>query len=197
MKQSESYVLEGRLQQIDAKMAELEKEREEIQGALDIVARYVITTTDGKSGVGNASEPESSDTSSGAPRPDGIPTLWEMTEAALGGVTALSASSIVDFIGEKYWPGVAHSQIGPSLYRFVKEGRLVKVGRGEFSLPGNEGNAHNRLPGDPRSGVVAHPTPQESIFSGQRRESHTAEAKAESADGTLGFHNPNPARRGA
>ncbi|ALG91016.1 hypothetical protein TQ29_13530 [Actibacterium sp. EMB200-NS6] len=61
-----------------------------------------------------------------------------MAREYLSSRQSATAAQVVGFIDGKYWPGVVHAQVGPSLYRFVNEGRLKKVGRGEFSLPSEE-----------------------------------------------------------
>jgi hypothetical protein len=73
----------------------------------------------------------------GPARPDGTPSLFDMTEAVIGeamkhGKDGLNAQEIVAAIGKKYWPGVKGAQILPSVYGFAKQGRLKKNAKGLF-----------------------------------------------------------------
>ncbi|GFO83479.1 MAG: hypothetical protein A49_31060 [Methyloceanibacter sp.] len=116
--------IEARLEEIREKTAALEKEHAELLTALNVLNRLSPT---GKI----ATSPKT--TGSGPPRPDGLPTIFEMVElvlkdAELSGESGLTARQIVDTIGARYWPGVADSQIQPSLYRFAKAKRLKKRG---------------------------------------------------------------------
>lgn len=139
MTESAQNRMNARLQEIEAKIVTLTKERDEIRSALDIVARYAaptksITPYD----IVKEEAHDAPSTTQGTPRPDGIPTMWGMTKKFFATRQTATATDIVAFMREHYWPGVVHAQVGPSLYRFVKEGRLQKIGRGKFSLPPKE-----------------------------------------------------------
>lgn len=102
----------------------LDREEAEIDAALAILQRYT-----GSKPQGVVVNKLLADDKPTVPRPDGVPVLWEMVVAALTPHTqhgGLKSGQIVDFIGEKYWPGVQGKQIIPSLYRFLNEGRLSR-----------------------------------------------------------------------
>lgn len=138
MDHSAHDILANRLREIDAAISSLENERNEIKVALSVVARYVTTPNYSASASTVERKGDTDEPATGTPRPDGIPTLWKMAHECLLSRQSVTAAELVEFIDGKYWPGVVHAQIGPSLYRFVNEGRLEKVGRGEFSLPTKE-----------------------------------------------------------
>ncbi len=72
-------------------------------------------------------------TKSGPPRPEGIPTIFEMvTEFLNQAPDGLTYQQIVDAIRDKYWPGVKPRQITPSIYGYAKRGRIKKASPGRF-----------------------------------------------------------------
>ena len=120
--------IESHLRKIQEQMATLEKEAAELRTALDVLQRL---SPDAKS---------TRSVAAGAPRPEGIPTTFEMIEFVLRdaeehGSSGLTAREIVDAIDRRYWPGVADKQIQPSLYRFAKIKRLKKRGNKFQRIP--------------------------------------------------------------
>ena len=109
-----------RHREITKEIDRLVRERDELDLAVRVLKRFAIS-------------PESSETKLGPPRPQGAPTLFEMTvsviEAArmLEGKDGLTAREIVDEIGKDFWPGVQPTQILPQIYQFAKKGRLAKA----------------------------------------------------------------------
>jgi hypothetical protein len=110
----------ARDREIDAQIEALKAEKAKIHTALEVIREY---------SENEDSEPEPA--AGRVPRPEGIPTLYEMVVNVLrphdfaGGLTS---TAIIDLIRSTYWPGVRSDQIGPSLYRFLKEKRLAKTG---------------------------------------------------------------------
>jgi hypothetical protein len=119
-----------RRRQIAAEMARLKAEDDELEIAVRVFDRYTK-----KSGVnGHDKSPKL-----GAPRPEGIPSLFEMTSSIIqsavdAGKLGLKGREIVDEIGNRFWPGVQPHQVLPAIYGFAKNGRLVKKGD-KFQLP--------------------------------------------------------------
>ena len=75
----------------------------------------------------------------GKPRPEGVPTTWEMVEAVLKPVDmqgGLTGAQIVAEIESKYWPGLVGAQILPVVYGYLKgkNPRLTKTESGKFHL---------------------------------------------------------------
>ncbi|RXT36744.1 hypothetical protein [Bradyrhizobium betae] len=67
------------------------------------------------------------------PRPEGIPSTFEMVETILrdaerAGKGSLSSRELMDEIRAKYWPGVQNKQILPSIFGFGKAGRIIRDG---------------------------------------------------------------------
>jgi hypothetical protein len=125
---SESSVLKGRLTEIESTIAALQHEAGSIKQALLIVERYMPKATE-------QTTSSTGEKRVGSPRPKGTPSLFDMTTFVLrdAGTSGLTGSEIVGQIRGKYWPGAAGSQIQPSLYRFLKEGRIHKID-GRFAL---------------------------------------------------------------
>lgn len=66
-------------------------------------------------------------------KPEGTPSLFEMTEIILaeqeqGGRNELEGSFIMNQIQARWWPEARTNSVLPSLWRFAKQGRLVKNG---------------------------------------------------------------------
>lgn len=131
--------LRARLNEIDGMISQLEEEAEEITVALRVIDRYVTEKKEETSGEGR-----------GRPRPDGIPTIFEMVGFVLkdAGSNGLSGQEIIERIRARYWPGLASQQIMPSAYRFVKEGRLEKRGAKFFLANKHNGSASLSLTHD-------------------------------------------------
>jgi len=124
--------IEARLADIAEKKALLEEEEEELQVALRVIKRFSSA---------NGATPKL-----GPPRPEGSPTLFEMTEtvltqAEMDGRPGLKGREIVAHIGKQFWPGVKPAQILPTVYQFAKKGRLRKTSSGLFKLQKNEAPA--------------------------------------------------------
>lgn len=119
---SESEGIEARLREIAEKKAVLEKEEAELTLALRVIKRFST----------NGAAPKL-----GPARPEGTPTLFEMTDAVLAeaearGKVGLKGREIVAEIGKQYWPGVKPAQILPQVYQYASKGRLKKTPNGVF-----------------------------------------------------------------
>lgn len=136
MTDSTHHILRERLLRIEAEISALSKERDEIRSALDVVARYTTSATSSTAMESQVKEADAQP-ALGAGRPEGIPTIWDMVLEFFNNSKVQSATvgDITDFIRGRWWPGVANSQVGPTLYRIAGEGRLRKVGKGKFALP--------------------------------------------------------------
>ncbi|MDR3494926.1 MAG: hypothetical protein P4L82_10005 [Ancalomicrobiaceae bacterium] len=140
----------NRLKEIEAQLEELQREANDLAIALRVLNQFerhpgpdtaaAVTVLDKAAKLGPA-------------RPKDIPSNFEMArlvlaEARKAGKKGLSASELIDAIGEQYWPGVKPAQISSFLYAFAKRGRLQKGKDGLFRLPKtNEAPAD----GDPQS----------------------------------------------
>lgn len=140
---SEIQRIEIRQSEIEEKIAVLQKESDELTTTLRVIARFA----DGASAV---RKPLASTVS---PRPDGLPTTFEMVEAVLISAAessghGLNGREIVEAISERFWPGVATTQILPSVYRFRKSNRLRKTKAGRFSTvdKGHTAPKENEVP---------------------------------------------------
>ncbi|MEM9138666.1 MAG: hypothetical protein AAGB15_02460 [Pseudomonadota bacterium] len=136
MTENVTHKLNLRLSEIEQQINMLEKERAEILTAKSVLKRYINPQSTGVKILPVKASPLNE---TGPPRPDGIPTLWEMVYDVLqdnGGKA--SVLYITEEIARRWWPGVKHPQVGPSVYRFAKEGRLKKADAGVFSLPKKE-----------------------------------------------------------
>ncbi|TIO04125.1 MAG: hypothetical protein E5X88_33195 [Mesorhizobium sp.] len=124
--------IDARLREIDALRASLAEEAEELQTVKRIAVKYGNASAEIAVPADTSEEPRL-----GPPRPKGIPTLFHMTyevlrEAEGQGKSGLSGAEIVAAIGERYWPGLRNQQVMPSVYGFVKDGRLGKMQDGTF-----------------------------------------------------------------
>ena len=120
-----------RRRKIAAEIARLQGEDKDIETALRVIERY---SPSDKPSDGQKRSPKL-----GPPRPDGTPSLYDMTKAVIGeamrhGKAGLTGQEIVAEIGKKYWPGVKPQQILPPIYGFSKRGRLRKTSKGVFML---------------------------------------------------------------
>lgn len=128
--ESELDTMLKRRKEIAAEVEKLKAEDSEIETALRVFSRYggkPIPATDGL-----LSAPKL-----GPPRPDGTPSLFEMTETVIkdaikAGKSGLKGREIVAEIGKRYWPGVKPQQVLPPIYGFVKTKRLRKGESGIF-----------------------------------------------------------------
>lgn len=85
-------------------------------------------------------------------KPEGIPTIYVMTLTLFRdqGVHWLEGQEIVQAIREKWWPTAKNDDIGPTLWRLAKMGKLVKQGTKYALPPGIRGAAKElgEKPGD-------------------------------------------------
>ncbi len=119
--------IEARKTEIDAQVAELLHESEELEVALRVYQRFTE----------QESAPAAEGTKLGPPRPEGIPTLFQMAyevvrDAELKGEKGLPAKKIVEQIGRRYWPGLQGQQVFAPLYTMAKKGRFRKTSNGLF-----------------------------------------------------------------
>ena len=141
-----------RLAAIDAEMDALGRERDEIATTLKVLERYGVKvaptreegTDKGEVTRAPATEHSSAETpdgdskDQGAPRPAGIPTVFEMASMLLKEAPGhqLTMDEMRKQIEDRWWAGVSRNAIAPSVYKFAKQGRLRQVDVGTFSLPG-------------------------------------------------------------
>lgn len=119
--------IEARKQEIDEQIAALQKEAGELEVTLRVLQRF----------AGGSDGAPHEGSKLGPPRPDGIPTLFDMAyevirDAELKGKKGLSVKDIVEAIGKRYWPGVRGQQISAPLYGMAKKGRFNKTSNGLF-----------------------------------------------------------------
>jgi hypothetical protein len=131
--------IQERRRKIAEEVARLQAEDEELEIALRVFGRYASSTKEAANGQADPRK-------LGPPRPEGTPSLFEMTETVIkaaidAGKPGLTGREIVAEIGKRYWPGVKPSQILPPIYGFSKRGRLRKNSNGIFRLPANESAA--------------------------------------------------------
>lgn len=118
-----------RLAAIEAERAELEQSISE----LAIVERHVaqLLSVD-------LPEPAIAQTQSPHRRkkPSGIPTIYIMTCTIFRerGVHWLEAQELLQAIRVKWWPDAKNDDVGPTLWRLAKMGKLIKSGT-RYSLP--------------------------------------------------------------
>lgn len=122
--------IEARQREIVETIDALQSEAEELAIALKVAERFSTAPTPPASGGKTASK-------LGPPRPEGVPSLFVMTETVLTegmeiGLPGYTGADIVREIGAKYWPGVRGEQILPSIYQFAKKGRIEKTADGIF-----------------------------------------------------------------
>ena len=122
-----------RKQEIAEAIAALQAEDAELDIALKVLARFGGLFP--PSAPANGSDPPKPKL--GPPRPEGTPSLFDMTvevlrEAIAGGKHGLKGKEIVAEIGRKYWPGVQPDQVLPPIYGFVSKKRLKKNTDGIF-----------------------------------------------------------------
>src|SRR4051812_11337791 len=92
-----------------AKLIEaLQKEADELAVARKVIARFSPAPQ---------AVPEGS---LGPPRPEGVPSTFEMTEAVLesaekAGKDGLTAKELVEAIRDRYWPGLNAPQVLPTI----------------------------------------------------------------------------------
>jgi hypothetical protein len=115
--------IEARKKEIAQGMAAFERELKELDIALAVLGRL------------NPKPPDKPRDPLMAPRPEGIPTTFEMVEIVLedaekAGRDGLTGKELVEEIGKKFWPGVKAPQILPIIYGFVPD-RLHKTPTGK------------------------------------------------------------------
>ena len=113
-----------RQREIVAEIERLTKENDDLDVAMRVIRRFETSSGSTKGKLGPA-------------RPDGTPSLYEMTVAVIKASEdrsgrGLLGREIVDEIGREFWPGVKGPQITPSIYQYAKKGRLVKNSNGRF-----------------------------------------------------------------
>lgn len=128
MNTSDNDKIESRLASIEAIIAALGKEKEDL-----LTAQRVIRQLNG------APETVVAGLKVGAPRPEGIPTTFEMVEFVLRsaekeGKAGLSISELIGEIRKRYWPGLTGPQIAPIIYGFASSERILKNDAGIFRL---------------------------------------------------------------
>jgi hypothetical protein len=126
--------IEKRLREVTSEIQKLEEEADKLEAALEVIRLY------------SASPAAVETTKLGPPRPANAPSLYRMVATILreaheaNGVAGMTSKSLVDGIGRRYWPGVQARQVMPTIYKFVKAGRIEKKGE-YFMLPKNEAPA--------------------------------------------------------
>lgn len=134
--------IDQRLRAIADEIARLQAEADELEVTKRVLARMGITAKTSNSSV----EPKAA-AGGGAPRPDGIPSNFDMVDFVLSdaekqGKDGLTAGEIVKAISVRYWPGLVAEQIRPNIYTFAKNGRIAKLDNGKFKrISKNEGPA--------------------------------------------------------
>lgn len=127
--------INARKQEIAEAIAALQAEDAELDITLRVLARFGGLFPAEVPASANGSDPPKPKL--GPPRPEGTPSLFEMTvdvlrEAIAGGKHGLKGKEIVAEIGRKYWPGVQPDQVLPPIYGFVGKKRLKKNTEGIF-----------------------------------------------------------------
>ncbi len=127
----ETHAIQARKREIAEAIAELQAEDKELDIALKVKARFSGLQPPPQNGHDPA-KPKL-----GPPRPEGTPSLFDMTvdvlrEAIANGKSGLKGREIVNEIGKKYWPGVQPEQVLPPIYGFVGKKRLRKNADGVF-----------------------------------------------------------------
>jgi hypothetical protein len=130
----EINAINTRKQEIADAIAALQAEDAELDIALKVLARFGGLFPP-KTAAGSGSDPPKPKL--GPPRPEGTPSLFDMTvevlrEAIVSGKHGLKGKEIVAEIGRKYWPGVQPDQVLPPIYGFVSKKRLKKNTDGIF-----------------------------------------------------------------
>jgi hypothetical protein len=130
----EIQAINTRKQEIAEAIAALQAEDQELDIALKVLARFGGLYA--PQAAANGSDPPTKP-KLGPPRPEGTPSLYEMTvdvlrDAIATGKHGLKGKEIVTEIGKKYWPGVQPDQILPPIYSFVSKKRLRKNSDGVF-----------------------------------------------------------------
>ena len=124
----------ARKREIEDQIDRLAQEADELDIALKVLGRFSKADDVASSKMGPS-------------RPEGAPTLFEMTTQVLANAEArgrpgLKGTEIVSEISKEFWPGVTGPQILPTVYRFAKKGRIIKKGNGRFyTAKKNEGTA--------------------------------------------------------
>jgi hypothetical protein len=115
--------LDARVAKIAREKAALDEEAKALETTLQTLAKvYGLDTEEGA-----AIKPATSS------KPEGTPTLFEMvsqilTDAAEWGDHLVEGELLYDQIKKRFWPDAPRNSIIPSLWRFWKEGRIVKEG---------------------------------------------------------------------
>lgn len=148
----------ARQREIADEIERLTKESDELDVALRVIRRFETASgvTEGKHGPA---------------RPEDTPTLYEMTVAVIEASESRSGRGllireIVREIGREFWPGVNGPQITPSIYGYVKNGRLLKNNNGRFhtakkdKAPTGEPEGASKVTGE----VAASPKERRGLF---------------------------------
>ena len=123
--------LETRAAKIAREKSELDSEAAAIDTTLDTLTKvYGLEVED------DAARPAKQSVST---KPDNTPTMFDMVEtilveSSMWGHDFMEGQAIYDEIRKRWWPDAPRNSVIPSLYRFEKEGRLVKLGT-KYGLP--------------------------------------------------------------
>jgi hypothetical protein len=122
--------IRSRQKHLADEIAKLQSEHDDLDIALRVLTRLLKTPDKPPKAVKAAKGKRAKKALT--PRPDGIPSTFEMVEKILSdaekaGKSALTSREILDQINEKYWPGVHRSQILPSIFGFAPK-RLTRDG---------------------------------------------------------------------
>jgi hypothetical protein len=131
----EIQAIHARKKEIADAIAMLQAEDAELDITLKVLARFGGPFPWNTPVAANGSTPHKPKL--GPPRPEGTPSLFDMTvevlrDAIAGGKNGLKGKEIVAEIGRKYWPGVQPDQVLPPIYGFVSKKRLKKNAEGIF-----------------------------------------------------------------
>jgi hypothetical protein len=134
--------IDCRMAAIDAQIASLTKEKEELS-----IARRVLRSLNQHTSV-SVDQPFAKPLPpppTRSPRPGGTPSTFDMVieflnVEKLSDTKGLKLVDLINKIREKYWPGLVSSQIAPIIYGFVTDGRLIKSDDGYFKIANKKGD---------------------------------------------------------
>jgi hypothetical protein len=144
MKRQDLELIQQRKKQVAERLAKLDRERAELVQEMSDLA--VTERTLARLLHVDLPEQEKNTPSKFAIRkkPDGIPTVYEMTvalllEARKTGQSWVEPQEIVRGIREKWWPDVESNDVNPTLWRLYRNQKLSK-----------KDNRYGLMPGQPR-----------------------------------------------